>query len=452
MATSDVAFNTHGFHMDAEEAEGVTHRTGSHRRKALSTLRRREAKWLGMLDQTPPFSAVSPEKLRSRVAKGIPNALRGRAWTAILINGDKLGPHLEADLIRSYQPAESEAMFEYFETIDKDLHRTFPKHELFGELQGLGQSEMRDMLRMYAYHHDPPGYCQGMAMVAGVLLMHQLRDDAYLSLCQLLRKDKYLLGMFDQGLPRVQILTATLDVLIEETWPDLHTHMQTQGLQALIYAVDWFMCIFAKTLPWDVVLRVWDMFFFDGFKVSLRVAYEIIRLLKPRLMTQCPGIQELMTTLRNIPREVAQESVLLAAVLKSKLKESTIDRALAKAGYVPQPDRPHPAKRDPPARASRVVNVQPPTPTQPQQIAVSPVAKPDKPSLPAIRVTSEDPHTAPETAPEIADVIESKAEAVTSTHMHTVDIDAVVQEDQDAADPANEASDTSSVTENAQWV
>ena len=33
-----------------------------------------------------------------------------------------------------------------------------------------------------------PDVLLGMAMVAGVLLMHQLRDDAYLSLCQLSRK------------------------------------------------------------------------------------------------------------------------------------------------------------------------------------------------------------------------------------------------------------------------
>lgn len=27
---------------------------------------------------------------------------------------------------------------------------------------------------------------------------------------------------------------------------------------------EWFMCIFARTLPWASVLRVWDMFFCEG--------------------------------------------------------------------------------------------------------------------------------------------------------------------------------------------
>ena len=27
---------------------------------------------------------------------------------------------------------------------------------------------------------------------------------------------------------------------------------------------EWFMCVFTRTLPWSSVLRVWDIFFFEG--------------------------------------------------------------------------------------------------------------------------------------------------------------------------------------------
>lgn len=33
---------------------------------------------------------------------------------------------------------------------------------------------------------------------------------------------------------------------------------------------EWFMCIFARTLPWASVLRVWDMFFCEGASLSGR--------------------------------------------------------------------------------------------------------------------------------------------------------------------------------------
>lgn len=33
---------------------------------------------------------------------------------------------------------------------------------------------------------------------------------------------------------------------------------------------EWFMCIFARTLPWASVLRVWDMFFCEGTFVDFQ--------------------------------------------------------------------------------------------------------------------------------------------------------------------------------------
>eukprot|EP00730_Choanoeca_flexa_P011651 TRINITY_DN2740_c0_g1_i1.p1 TRINITY_DN2740_c0_g1~~TRINITY_DN2740_c0_g1_i1.p1 ORF type:complete len:491 (+),score=106.81 TRINITY_DN2740_c0_g1_i1:215-1687(+) len=440
MTENGATINAFGFETGAEEAAGLTELTGKAKAKALQRLRRREQKWIKMLKKWDHYTTDKHDKQRLRVFKGIPDALRGEAWFTILnIAEIESQAHLEPGELRAYQPDEKEPMFDYFETIDKDLHRTFPKHELFGEKLGLGQTEMRDMLRVFAYHHDPPGYCQGMAMVAGVLLMHQLRDKAYFSLCQLLRKDKYMLGMFDQGLPRVQMLARTLDTLIEMTWPDLHTHMEAQGIQGVIYAVDWFMCCYAKTLPWDVVLRIWDMFFLEGFKVTIRVAYEIIRLLKPRLMADCPTIQELMATLRNIPVDIAQASVLLPAVQKSKLSDATIDTALARAGYEPQADRPHPRARDPPAAKARMVAVQPQSHTPSSTLAVNPsLVENPSPATPEAALKQRD-------APDVKQAVTTangaameaaKLEAPQQHHMHTVDIDQVVEEIELPAEPA----------------
>lgn len=33
---------------------------------------------------------------------------------------------------------------------------------------------------------------------------------------------------------------------------------------------EWFMCIFARTLPWASVLRVWDMFFCEGISIAIQ--------------------------------------------------------------------------------------------------------------------------------------------------------------------------------------
>ena len=35
-------------------------------------------------------------------------------------------------------------------------------------------------------------------------------------------------------------------------------------IQATYYAVEWYLCAYTRTLPWDTVLRIWDMFLCEG--------------------------------------------------------------------------------------------------------------------------------------------------------------------------------------------
>jgi hypothetical protein len=32
----------------------------------------------------------------------------------------------------------------------------------------------------------------------------------------------------------------------------------------MMYCTPWFMTLFATTLPWTSVIRIWDIFFFEG--------------------------------------------------------------------------------------------------------------------------------------------------------------------------------------------
>lgn len=47
-----------------------------------------------------------------------------------------------------------------------------------------------------------------------------------------------------------------------------HKHLSRQKIDPLLYMTEWFMCAFARTLPWSSVLRVWDMFFCEGTGLS----------------------------------------------------------------------------------------------------------------------------------------------------------------------------------------
>ncbi|EDQ90298.1 uncharacterized protein MONBRDRAFT_32033 [Monosiga brevicollis MX1] len=409
----------------AGQGKGSGKRDRRHTKKHLQTVRQREIKWRKMLDlnnfrggqSRAQVEGLQHEKFRSRSFKGIPDSIRGEAWRAQLVDMDAEQYPTDAELNDAWErfedlmPAEDTPLYSSFEVIDKDLHRTFPNHEYFrlaalpeqAALQGQahssnpnaktiisGQVEMRGLLRAFAHQHPVPGYCQGMGMIAGLLLMYALRNDAYRMFCSLIRKEKYLLDMFAEGLPRVQLFTGALDWLLQKKLPDVGDHLMGEGLMAVIYGVDWFMCNFAKTLPWTTVLRIWDRYLVDGYYVSFVAAFEIVRLLRPQLLAS-NDMQQHMTLLRNLPIEVTSESVLIPAMDKSKLRYEDVAAALEANGYKPMPDLPEPRFKPPKPAPTIVQAASAPTQAEPVTSAEADAGAPGAPVRVAVQPTSDSP-------------------------------------------------------------
>ena len=70
----------------------------------------------------------------------------------------------------------------WVDDITKDLHRQFPCHEMFATQGGWGQKNLYNVLIAYATHNPDVGYCQAMAPLAAVLLMHMPEEQAFWSL------------------------------------------------------------------------------------------------------------------------------------------------------------------------------------------------------------------------------------------------------------------------------
>lgn len=37
-----------------------------------------------------------------------------------------------------------------------------------------------------------------------------------------------------------------------------------QGVISLMYITKWFLTMYTTTLPWEIVLRIWDLFYSEG--------------------------------------------------------------------------------------------------------------------------------------------------------------------------------------------
>eukprot|EP00624_Nannochloropsis_granulata_P001028 evm.model.NODE_14657_length_24266_cov_18.389475.10 len=91
--------------------------------------------------------------------------------------------------------------------------------------------------------------------------------------------------MWMEGMPRLKACFAVLDRLLQSRTPALHAHFEEAGVHVAMFSSKWFVTLFSNldTLPLQTVLRVWDVFFLEGWSVIFGVAVSLIEMLESQL-------------------------------------------------------------------------------------------------------------------------------------------------------------------------
>uniref|UniRef100_A0A1I8GDF9 Rab-GAP TBC domain-containing protein n=3 Tax=Macrostomum lignano TaxID=282301 RepID=A0A1I8GDF9_9PLAT len=302
-------------------ASGATSSSRS-RSEAVEIIRRREKKWLDMLNNWAKVIAKDYQLVRERCRKGIPDSVRPKVWFhlcgAFYINRD------DPDLYRKCMtkvPNERTA-----DEIERDLERQFPHHELFMQPDGHGQQALRRVLRAYAGAFPDVGYCQAMAPLAGALLLHMPESDTFYTVYILF--DKYMRGYFRPGLDAVQVDGQILYGLLKRLNQPIYKHLVKYKVEPLHFMVDWFMCLYVRTLPWPTLLRVWDVYFCEGVKIVFRVAIALVTAVlgSSAQRRRLRSFEDTLDSLRRLPASATQAAVLLPAALKLQLSAADFER------------------------------------------------------------------------------------------------------------------------------
>ncbi|CAL4908616.1 unnamed protein product [Urochloa decumbens] len=233
---------------------------------------------------------ISKEELECLVHGGLPMALRGELWQAFVGTGarrvegyyDSLAAEGESENNKCSDSSTSEGIHEkWIGQIEKDLPRTFPGHPALDED---GRNALRRLLIAYAKHNPSVGYCQAMNFFAGLLLLLMPEENAFWTLVGII--DDYFDGYFSEEMIESQVDQLVLEELVREKFPKLANHLDYLGLQVAWVTGPWFLSIFTNVLPWESVLRVWDVLLFDGNRVMLfRTALALLEFYGPALVT-----------------------------------------------------------------------------------------------------------------------------------------------------------------------
>lgn len=223
----------------------------------------------------------------------------------------------------------------------RDVHRTFPQHPLFRQAGGAGQTLVTGILKRCAAMNESVGYCQGMNYVAAVLLTEALElnhDDTVAPPTYPLREQfvaqegqgarktsskvgglkssgatsawtvarvqqayqcfdskverrivrimnalisnpKYnMFGLWTNGVPDLRLRLYQLDKIVEVHLPKLQEHLLSIGLKPAQYCSQWFVTLLASTLPPRRLIRLWDLYFLEGWPFFFRVAVALLSL------------------------------------------------------------------------------------------------------------------------------------------------------------------------------
>ena len=290
-------------------------------------MKRRESKWLDMTKDDRKWNKFVVRRfltVKYRCRKGIPHSVRGKAWF-YLCGGHKC---LQRDPGGFERLSAMEGDANVIEEITRDLHRQFPNHFMFAEsdprpsspsfrpssqvsnsgasgsrlsVMPNGQEALFKLLKAYSILKPTVGYCQAQAPIACTLLMLMPPEHAFWSFLSI--NDLYLVGYFDHGLESIQLHGDMLMAFIKHFYPRVHKILKKHGIEPVLFMTDWFMCLYTRTLPWPMVLRIWDMFMCEGIIVAFKVAIILVGTVINGERKKCTDLYTTLTVLKNIPEK-----------------------------------------------------------------------------------------------------------------------------------------------------
>ena len=301
--------------------------------------KRRTKRWSSYM-QEQGLPIFVPTRFPSRSAKteryirkGIPPAWRGPAW--FFYAGGEAYLEKHAGLYTSLvSRSDGELSSNDIESIERDLHRTFPDNIHFKpDLRSSGSSapelpllsSLRHVLRAYALHNPRIGYCQSLNFLAGLLLLFLSEEKAFWMLH--IVTTVYLPGTHELSLEGTNVDLWILMVALKSSLPHIWTKVGSAGGSGddvdgsarlppiSLCTTSWFMSLFIGTLPIETVLRVWDMIFYEGSRTMFRVALTIFKLGEQRIKDVSDPM-ELFQVVQSLPRGMLDAGAFVATVCR----------------------------------------------------------------------------------------------------------------------------------------
>ncbi|XP_064139559.1 small G protein signaling modulator 3 isoform X2 [Loxodonta africana] len=317
----EFCYDEFGFRVDKEDADPSSSRLPG---SSLVEEPQQTLKWQAHLEFTHnhdvgdltwdkiAISLPRSEKLRSLVLAGIPHSMRPQLW--MRLSGALQKKHNSELSYRETVKNSSNDETIAAKQIEKDLLRTMPGNACFANVSSIGVPRLRRILRALAWLYPDIGYCQGTGMVAACLLLFLEEEDAFWMMCAIV-EDLLPASYFSTTLLGVQTDQRVLRHLIVQYLPRLDKLLQEHDIELSLITLHWFLTAFASVVPLKLLLRIWDLFFYEGSLVLFQTALGMLHLKEEELI-QSENSASIFNTLSDIPSQIEDAELLLGVAMR----------------------------------------------------------------------------------------------------------------------------------------
>ncbi|KKY13712.1 putative small g protein signaling modulator 3 [Phaeomoniella chlamydospora] len=192
------------------------------------------------------------------VLGGIPVELRPKIWSECSGASALRIPGYYEDLVAASSGAEqSQDDTEVASQIQADIYRTLTDNVFFR--YGPGTTKLREVLLAYARRNPTVGYCQGMNMIVGsLLLIMPTAEDAFWILVAMI-ENILPAHYYDHGLVASRADQIVLREYVSEVLPRLSSHLEDLSVELEAMTFQWFLSVFTDCLSAEALYRVWDV-------------------------------------------------------------------------------------------------------------------------------------------------------------------------------------------------
>lgn len=187
------------------------------------------------------------------------------------------------------------------------------------------QQKLYQVLKAISLYQPDIGYVQGMAYIAGFLLVHLSEEDTFWMMVSLFESFE-MREIYSPGFPKLKEYTYVFGRIVADKIPRLHRLFRNNDIDMALIANKWFLTLYCMNFPFNILTRIWDIFLIQGWRIIFKVGVQLLKMQKKRLLSiepehLLPEISELHKCL-----DCIDPDLFMREMLKIDIKKKTIAR------------------------------------------------------------------------------------------------------------------------------